>query len=293
MRADADRVNTRGIPDGATVVAAVDGTRAADGAARWAADYAARHSRRLTLAYVVTPTLLDEQNPQLRVRIRRWRDHRARQMLADVRAHIALSTTATSPTIDLELRFGAPASELTEMSGDAALLVVGSRFHGSAGGPRLGSVSAAVSYRARCPVAVVHRYDNDMLMKPLVVGIDGSPASEAATAIAFDEASRRGVDLIAVHAWSDVGVIPMFGMDWYASQERAAEVVAERLAGWQEKYPDVAVERRILCDVPAHDLQAESRRAGLVVVGSRGRGAARTLALGSVATAVAEGTDVR
>jgi hypothetical protein len=37
---------------------------------------------------------------------------------------------------------------------------------------------------------------------PVVVGIDGSPASESATAIAFDEASRRDAELVAVHAWS-------------------------------------------------------------------------------------------
>ncbi len=32
----------------------------------------------------------------------------------------------------------------------------------------------------------------------MLVGIDGSPASELATEIAFDEASRRGVDLVAL-----------------------------------------------------------------------------------------------
>ena len=38
---------------------------------------------------------------------------------------------------------------------------------------------------------------------PVLVGIDGSPASELATAIAFDEASFRSVELVALHAWSD------------------------------------------------------------------------------------------
>lgn len=39
-----------------------------------------------------------------------------------------------------------------------------------------------------------------------MVGIDGSPASELATAIAFDEASWRGVDLVALHAFDDTDV---------------------------------------------------------------------------------------
>jgi nucleotide-binding universal stress UspA family protein len=59
----------------------------------------------------------------------------------------------------------------------------------------LGSVSSGVVQHAYCPVAVIH--DEDPLMPhpaqaPVLVGIDGSPTSDLATAIAFDEASRRG-----------------------------------------------------------------------------------------------------
>ena len=81
----------------------------------------------------------------------------------------------------------------------------------------LGSVSSGLVQHAHCPVAVIH--DEDPLMPhpaqaPVLVGIDGSPVSELATAIAFDEASRRHVDLIALHAWSDAGVFDFPGMDW-------------------------------------------------------------------------------
>ena len=70
-------------------------------------------------------------------------------------------------------------------------------------------MSTGLLHHAHCPVAVIR--DEDPLMPhparaPVLVGIDGSPASELATAIAFDEASRRHVDLIALHAWSDAGV---------------------------------------------------------------------------------------
>jgi hypothetical protein len=97
------------------------------------------------------------------------------------------------------------------------------------------------------------------------VGIDGSPASEAATALAFDEASRRGVPLVVLHAWSDVGVFPNLGMDWRTYRD---EVLGERLAGWQERYPDVQVHRRLVCDVPARWLLDESTKAQLVVLRS-------------------------
>ena len=81
---------------------------------------------------------------------------------------------------------------------------------------------------------------------PSLVGIDGSPASEAATALAFDEASRRGVDLVALHAWSDVGVLPVLGMDWKEYEDQGHEVLGERLAGWHGTVPRCAgVGRRL------------------------------------------------
>jgi nucleotide-binding universal stress UspA family protein len=127
---------------------------------------------------------------------------------------------------------------------------------------------------------------------PILVGIDGSPASEGATALAFDEASYRGVPLIALHAWSDVGVFPILGMDWRVYRDQGDEVLGERLAGWQERYPDVQVHRRLVCDVPARWLIDESKNAQLVVVGSRGRGGYAGLQLGSVSSAVVQSADV-
>jgi nucleotide-binding universal stress UspA family protein len=105
-------------------------------------------------------------------------------------------------------------------------------------------------------------------------------------AFAFDAASRRGVPLVAVHAWWDHldRMVPLLDWDLIETEER--EVLAERLAGWGEKYPDVAVGRLITPDRPARVLVEESRRAQLVVVGSRGRGAAAGLLLGSVSHAV-------
>ena len=101
-------------------------------------------------------------------------------------------------------------------------------------------------------------------------------------------ASRRHVDLVALHAWSDVGITPVMGMDWHGYEGLGHEVLAERLAGWQEQYPDVQTQRRIVCDRPARWLVDESEDFQLVVVGSHGRGGFAGMLLGSVSTAVAE-----
>lgn len=111
---------------------------------------------------------------------------------------------------------------------------------------------------------------------------------EAALAFALDAASARGVPLIAVHTWSDLVANPQIAplVDWDAVEADEQAVLAEQLAGWGEKYPDVRVHRRVIRDRAAHALVEESRRAQLVVVGSRGRSAAAGLLLGSVSRAV-------
>jgi nucleotide-binding universal stress UspA family protein len=88
--------------------------------------------------------------------------------------------------------------------------------------------------------------------------------------------------LVAVHTWGDQRADPIFGalLDW----ER--QVLAERLAGWAEKYPDVTVRRVVTRDAPANRLLAQAQQAQLVVVGSHGRGGFAGLVLGSVSHAL-------
>ena len=143
-----------------------------------------------------------------------------------------------------------------------------------------------VVHSATCPVAVIRAevsYLPDSDRAPVLVGIDCSPASELALAIAFDEASRRTVELTALHAWSDIAVYQLPWVDWASEAERN---LAEYLTGWKERYPDVKVNRAVTLDHPGRALIEESESAQLVVVGSHGRGSVARMLLGSVSNSV-------
>jgi hypothetical protein len=105
------------------------------------------------------------------------------------------------------------------------------------------------------PVVVVRGAEPDRTTsrpEPVVVGVDGSPAGEAAVAFSFEAAALRGVPLVAVHTWRDLLVDATMAplVDWDAVEADEREVLAERLAGWGEKYPDVEVRRLVTRDRP-------------------------------------------
>ncbi|MHA7652401.1 universal stress protein [Mycobacterium sp. ML4] len=272
------------------IVAGVDGSDPSNAAVVWAAREAAMRHVSLTLAYMVNANVPMYPEMPLSMSMGTSRDEEGRRVLQHaVKVAEDVVGTGRPITIASELKWSPPAPALIQLSEDAEMVVVGSHGRSALGRGLLGSVSSGVVRRARCPVAVI-RDDHPAVQSsggaPVVVGIDGSPASELATAIAFDEASRRGAALKAVHAWSDIEAVELPGLDWTLFKQDADRILAERLAGWQEQYPDVSVHRVVECDRPARQLIKQAQTAQLVVVGSHGRGAVGALLLGSVSNAV-------
>jgi nucleotide-binding universal stress UspA family protein len=271
------------------IVVAADGSSASDAAVCWAARDAALRSTALTVVHaVVTPMATWPPVPYPDSLLLGLEDEGRKIVAHAVKIAEESMPVDRKVAITSQLVYSTPALTVIKMSEDAELVVVGSSGRGLLARGLLGSVSSSVVRHAECPVAVIR--DEDPLMPdpqhaPVLVGIDGSPASELATAIAFDEASRRGVDLLAMHAWSDVAVLDISGLDWSAVEGEAERSLAESLAGWQERYPDVQVHRLIVRDRPARQLVEKSESAQLVVVGSHGRGGL-TAMLGSVSNSV-------
>jgi nucleotide-binding universal stress UspA family protein len=266
------------------VVVATDGSPASNVAARWAGRAAATRKVPLTVFHaVVAPTVTWPPGPYRdSFGVGLQREGKRAVMHAMKIAEEAMPSHRKVP-IATELVHASPARALIELSDKAEMIVVGSSGRGMLAQNVPGSVSSTLAHHANCPVAVIRDEDpgdpRDLEHAPVLVGIDGSPTSELATAIAFDEASRRGVELVALHAWSDVAVSELAESRWEALEDEAKRRLAEGLAGWQERYPDVTVNRMAVRDRPARQLIVESESAQLAVVGSG-------MLVGSVSNAV-------
>lgn len=278
---------------GQGIIVGADGSPASDAAIRWAAEDAALRHLSLTVVHVVNPAVTQWPHGPLPDGVAVWQENEGRRILTDA-LKIARDAAKGNPAVSVasEMYSSATIPTFVDLTNDAELIVVGNKGRGALARGLLGSVSSSLLRHAHCPVAVVRdeqaRTPSLVDRAPVLVGIDGSPASELATQLAFDEASRRRVDLVAVHAWSDAEIIELPGLDWSAVKGEEERLLAEQLAGWQERYPDVTVHRHLVCDRPARVLVEKSETAQLVVLGSHGRGVFAGALLGSVGNAVVQ-----
>jgi nucleotide-binding universal stress UspA family protein len=272
------------------IVAGIDGSAAADAAAHWAADEAHLRNAGLHLLFAyqipVTGHPEYEYPPEFADAIRAAGQATLDRVANDiVNVYPDLCVKKTKKEADARLT-------LVDESKKASMTVVGTRGKSRLAEVMLGSVALHLAAHSHSPVVVVPHSTTDPRQGPILVGADGSPNSDAALGLAFDEAALRGAELVAVLAWDELAHRRFARRPSIhdSADEEAEAVLDHQLAAWCEKFPEVPVRKVIHRGSPAEGLLRHKDRSTdepqLMVVGSRGRGGLSGLILGSTSHTV-------
>jgi len=258
------------------IVAGYDGSPGSAEAVRWAAREALARDTTLTICLAWLPDHMELATESALSDLARQHGKEilarglpyAQSVLGPARVHAALAG-------------GSAAHVLCERSRAAQMVVVGCRGHSELPGLRLGSVSWQVAGHASGPVVVVRGRWRPVNQSPgpVVAGVDGSAASQAAVSFAAQEAALRDVPLVALCALADApGVLG----GARALQERFSQLMTAE--EWAR--PDVTVIRQVTAGAPRSALLTAAAGAQMLIVGCRGHGGLPGMTLGSVAQAV-------
>lgn len=262
------------------VVVGVDGSEHCVAAVRWAADTAAAYKLPLTVLYarpdaMAEPTLVSEPTG----------------LLADA---VAVAD-ARQPGINVRaLQMpDAPVQSLLAAGESADAIVLGSRGVEGFRGLLLGSTAMHVAPYADCPVVVVHYGDDGVPFEgfegytgnpgQVVLGYDGSSASNRAAAFAFRHAEAIGCGVVAVSVEASRSEPETEQIDpENATPGSDTSAFHSPVIVTASSFPDVPVSFVAGTGRPAEVLLSEAIGAELLVVGSRGSGGFTGLIMGSV-----------
>jgi nucleotide-binding universal stress UspA family protein len=281
------------------IAAGIDGSQSALEAARWAAFDAERRGVTLRLVHAVAaPAVGGYPEPSLLApTVTGKMRERAARLLHTTTDR--LRTDHPGLRIETVQQDGPPVPVLMDQSRRAFATVVGADGVGRLSGVFFGSVSARLAEHGHGCIVIARPESVDTADRDpgdVVVGVDGSPQSQAAIGFAYEEAALRGATLVAIHTWNDkplrrgLGSYPL-EIDASGIDQAQHRLLETELAGWEQKYPEVPVQMRILRGRPAPNLlryatTTGERRTQLIVVGGRGRGGFTGLLLGSTSQAV-------
>ena len=133
------------------VVVAVDGSKAAIGAAEWAAKEAVHHDVPLRLVYVIQVADRPTSSADASSADEGYAESSLRA------ARLAVEATGLPVKIDTAVLYGDVDSALIAESGNATLICVGSVGIGRVANMVLGSTAAILAEEAHCPVAIIRR----------------------------------------------------------------------------------------------------------------------------------------
>jgi nucleotide-binding universal stress UspA family protein len=277
------------------VLLATDGSKEAERAAETALGLAERTGSELHVVHVLALPL-DTQDPSsFEPDVRRQLEKRTRTKLEELVGKIEASGGAVEGS---HLGVGRPDAEIIAQAEEmgAGLIVMGSRGFGRVRRALTGSVSESVVRHAHCPVMVV-RGEPAVFPTRILLATDGSEEANLAVSTAADLAKGTSSELHVVYVEPASYVYEM--ADWEVARadlpgelERASEELAEaRLEEQVQKMGNAGAQiagthpRVGFPDAEIVGL-AGKLGAGLVVMGSRGRGPLKRALMGSISDSV-------
>ena len=266
------------------IVCGIDHTSGGDRAAATGAQLARDLRCEVSLVYVLRGAHLGESGDA--IEIGAAEEHRWLQELS--------SEYGLAPNTRVAVFGGDPTEALIDaaQAEDAEFIVVGSRGLHELGDAVLGSVSCALMRNAPCPVVVAPPALPVPLfplsLRPVVCGVEGSERDHPTLRLAAALATRLGAGLHAVHAFDPRPMAPGPAAAIPAVLPVLSEA-AEATLEHAVSEAGVDAKRHVVSSSPARGLMrvAGETNAGLLVVGSRGRGKLRSAILGSVAIQLA------
>ncbi|MDH3755298.1 MAG: universal stress protein [Acidimicrobiia bacterium] len=265
-----------------TIVVGLDGSSGSLRALNWAAETATRVDARLTpaLAWQYPSLALMPFPAGYPVPPAESMEIDAKQRAAGmVQSIVELGAIDVTEPI---VRQGGSGVVLCEAAEGADLLVVGSRGLGSIKGTILGSVSAHCAAASPCPLAIIPSGEPDRPPTDLVViGVDGSPLSDAAVEWADIWAPENAI-LLVVHVWDIQLMVDgvAVDIDLDAVEQAAAEIVdgaASLVTRHEVETSTIRGDARI-------QLKKLAKDADMLVIGARGHSVFERFLMGSVAS---------
>ncbi|NUR98750.1 MAG: universal stress protein [Kribbellaceae bacterium] len=242
------------------VVVGVDGSPAASVAITWGATEAAALRSPLHLVYATAPG----GSPAAAGEVIYKAVEQARGLESGI-------------VIDSHIESGSPSAALAKASGTAAVVVIGSRGLGLMAGALVGSTGLDLAANARCPVIVVRPDLGTTAGVRVVVGYDGSPASETALDYGLDYARRHDLAVRVVAAQPA-------GTELHRITEDELRAAVHARGGQDAELVHITGH-------PAEHILRLSADAALIVLGALGRGGFAGMLIGSVSQTVLHHAD--
>lgn len=261
------------------LIVGTDGSTSAARAALWAAEEANRRGASIHLIHAYWNALAGPNSAA-------WTDPAEGHATAVLsQAESALRKAFPTLAVTTALLHQHPVAALAELAPDAEMIVLGA--HGlSAHSANMEFLLGSIASRAvsHLPGVVIIVRDGDLAPNhsgSVLVGVDGSPTSDAALGFAFEEAALWQVGLTAIRVWDDSAYRAspwshgMIATDEHIEAEERV-LLDQQLSSWRLKFPDVFVTPTVLHGRPATAIldrvssNDQLRSPSMIVVGSRG-----------------------